>query len=97
MKVILNQVIELENFREGYARITKTFESNVIPHKGDIIVDSVWKADDEQVVESVSINYHDNECHVDLPKVVLPSNDKAVLDEYLEMTELHGWESPIKI
>lgn len=97
MKVILNQVIELKNFREGSARISKTFNSNVIPHKGDIIVDTVWKADDEQVVDSVEINYQGDECYVYLPKVVLDSNDKVVLDNYLEMTALHGWTCPFKI
>jgi hypothetical protein len=97
MKVILNQVVELKNFRKGTARISKTFNSNVIPHKGDVIVDSVWKSDDEQVVDLVEINYQDDQCFVYLPKIVLQTDDKVVLDEYINMTALHGWECPFKI
>lgn len=35
----------------------KTFESNVIPHKGDQIADSVFKDPYEYEVVDVTINY----------------------------------------
>ncbi|MED4267331.1 hypothetical protein [Priestia megaterium] len=93
MEIILSQLVHLEPMNEGWTTVKKSFESNVIPHKGDYITDSVWKADDEQEVASVEINYQENYCYVHLKPIELKTNDENVLRDYVKMTKLHGWES----
>ncbi|USK66294.1 hypothetical protein [Peribacillus frigoritolerans] len=98
MKIKLSQMIQLEDFRKGSISINKTFDSNILPRIGDRILDSVWKYDDQEIfVETVEINYQDNECYIGLTKITLNTLEKHSLKDYKDMTALHGWEcaSPI--
>lgn len=95
MKIILMQQIQLEDFRKGWRNITKEFESNIVPHKGDLISDSVWKDPYEYEVVEININYSENECYVSLAPIKLETNDIEHLKKYTEMTKLHHWECKV--
>ncbi|MBZ9688382.1 hypothetical protein G9F72_018800 [Clostridium estertheticum] len=97
MKIILSQQITLGDFRKGLRNVTKTFESNVVPHKGDFISDSVWKDPYEYEVQEVNINYQQDECYVQLPLIKLETNDKESLKGYIEMTRLHEWVCAVEV
>lgn len=90
MIVLLTQKITLLKKSE-YTNIMKKFESNVIPHKGDYIEDSVWKDPFEYQVEEITINYEESECYVELPEVLINSNDRKDLDDYVENSKSYGW------
>lgn len=66
MKIYLSQCISLNTFNKGNFRIKKEFESNIIPHAGDKIGDSVWKEPYEYEVVETIINYSEDECYVEL-------------------------------
>ncbi|WP_214770837.1 hypothetical protein [Exiguobacterium sp. s133] len=91
MKIVLYQTVHLKTFNKGSTVLTKFFESNTIPHKGDFIEDSIWKAGDDQEVQSVVINYQKNVCYVNLSPVTLNTEDKVKLTEYENMAKLHEW------
>lgn len=91
MKVVLYQTVQLKIFNKGWTTFIKSFESSTIPHKGDFIEDTIWKADDFQEVQSVVINYQNNFCYVNLPLVILNTEDRVKLTEYENMARLHNW------
>ncbi|MFC9601071.1 hypothetical protein ACFTQL_25165 [Peribacillus butanolivorans] len=41
MEAILSQLIQLKQFNHGWTTLKKSFESNIIPHKGDFILVNV--------------------------------------------------------
>lgn len=91
MKVIISQVVEFEgsNFPHTWR---KEIETNIIPHKGDFIEDSLWKNPYEYEVIETLINYSENYCMV----TVKEYNDKIPLnrkDEFARIAELHGWKA----
>lgn len=97
MKIRLSQHIQLMDFNNGWATITKTFNSTVIPHKGDLITDTVWKDPYEYEVTEVIISYQFDECYVSLKPVVLKTNKKEILKKYIEKVKLTGWECSMDI
>lgn len=96
MKITLSQQISLEDFRKGFVNIYKYFDSAVIPHKGDLITDSLYKDPNEHEVVEVVIDYQNNECLVRLEMIKLESNDSKDLKKFVDLAELHGWECAIK-
>lgn len=92
MKVRLSQVIGLANFKDGHISISKEFESNIIPHKGDYIADLVWDEPYQYKVSEVVIDYSQNTCYVTLAMIVLESSDLQALKKFKEIAELHNWE-----
>lgn len=96
MKIVLTHQIQLKDYRNGFVNIYKEFESDVVPHKGDYISDSCFKDPYEHEVVEVIINYRENECTVSLKPIVANSDDRAVLRNYVEMSELHDWYCPTK-
>lgn len=92
MKITLMQQVLLKDKINTFRDIYKEFESNVIPHKGDMICDPVWKEPYEYEVIGVSINYNENNCYVRLPFIELESNDEKCVKEYIKMAKLHGWK-----
>lgn len=96
MEIKISHQIQLKDFRQGLVNLYKTFESNVIPHKGDFITDSCFKDPYEHEVIEVIIDYQENKCYVTLKPIVAETNDKQALINYVKMAELHGWECPIK-
>lgn len=96
MNIILSQAVMLEDFRKGHVNIYKEFTSNVIPHKGDYITDTCFKDPYEFEVVQVVLNYQQDECMVYLPPIIIESDDKQALLNYVNMTELHNWSCPTK-
>lgn len=92
MNIILAQSIQLEDLKKGCRIITKEFQSNVIPHKGDLIYDSLWEDPYEYEVIEIIINYENDECSVTLAPRKLETNEMECLKEYVEMSKLHGWK-----
>lgn len=88
MLLIIDQCIFFEGCKCPYT-MRKTFHSDIIPHKGDFIEDSVWKQPCK--VFEVTINYEDNTCYVCLEKETynIPETRK---DEIAHMIKLHNWE-----
>lgn len=97
MKVTIMQQIQLKDFQKGWRSITKEFETNIIPHKGDFITDSVWKDPFEYEVVEVNINYQEDECYISLSAIILETNDKDRLRGYIEMTKLHNWKCAVDV
>ena len=93
MKISVSQTISLNDFREGHFIIRKEFESNVIPHKGDFLVDSVWKDPYEYEVVEVQIDYSKDACYVTLSMITFDHNNKEDLKQWHDMVKLHGWET----
>ena len=82
MKITLSQGI-LVNERskeiDEFANIVKTIESDVIPHKGDFISDSLYGEFNiyEYEVTDVVISYTDNCCQVDLEPMIVGSTPRS--------------------
>ena len=90
MIIVLTQKITLLKKSE-YTNIIKTFDSNVIPHKGDFIQDLAWKDPFEYEVEEVTINYEENQCYAELPEILINSNDRKDLENYIVNIKNFGW------
>ena len=52
MKIKITQHMKLADFNNGWTTISKTFTSNIIPHKGDLLMDTFWKDPYEYEVTS---------------------------------------------
>lgn len=89
------QQVMLKDNIPSFRQITKTFESDIIPHTGDYICDSVWKDPYEQEVLQVTINYQESECYVQLPVIALDTDRVEAIKEYIEMAKLHEWECAV--
>ena len=90
MEIVLTQKITLLKKSE-YTNIMKTFNSNIIPHKGDYIEDIAWKDPFEYEVKEVTINYEENQCYVELPEILISSNDRKNLEDYIKNVKNFGW------
>lgn len=91
MKVIIAQTVMFENDNFPYTW-RKTVETDVIPHKGDSIEDSLWKDPGEYEVVETIINYQERFCYVTVQnyKYVVPQSRK---EEFKKIAESHGWEA----
>ncbi|HOQ17303.1 MAG TPA: hypothetical protein PLL17_09950 [Defluviitaleaceae bacterium] len=97
MKIKITQHMQLADFNNGWTTISKTFNSNVIPHKGDMLTDTFWKDPYEYEVTEVVISYQFDECYVSVKPLVIRSNKRDVLIKYIEKAKLAGWESSLEI
>lgn len=95
MKITINQQVSLKVFNKGWFNMKKTYESDVIPHKGDYITDTVWKDPYEYEVIETVIDYNNNSCDVSLERMELDTNNKEYLNEWKEICKLHGWDPGI--
>ncbi|WP_238902652.1 hypothetical protein [Clostridium sp. YIM B02506] len=93
MKISISQVLSLKTFSNGSITMRKEFESNIIPHKGDMIGDPVFSSPYEYEVADVIIDYENNTCYVTLEMVNMDHNNVEVLKEWKEVCKLHGWEA----
>ncbi|MEC1440555.1 hypothetical protein ABEV79_14895 [Bacillus licheniformis] len=91
MKIRLHQQVCLKDNLRDFRTLHKEFESNVIPHKGDFIADSLYKDPYEIEVGEVHINYQRNECNVFLHRIELESNSVEALEDYVDIGLLHDW------
>ena len=93
MKIRLIQQILLKDKLNTFREIYKEFQSNVIPHKGDMIADSLWKDPSEYEVSEVVIDYTDEVCVVRLPFIELNSEDEEEVRKYIvEIAQKHKWK-----
>ena len=95
MEITLLQQILLKGKPNTYRSLYKKFKSNIIPHKGDMITDSVWKDPYQYEVHEVAINYDANECYVTLGCIELDSVNMEHIKHYIKMAKLHRWECNI--
>lgn len=93
MKVILSQVIGLKTWNKGCFNMRKEFDTDIIPHVGDSIGDSVWKDPYEYKVIEVIINYQEDKCYVVLDCIKFDHDDKEILSQWCDMVKLHGWST----
>lgn len=94
MKIVLSQgVLVNENSKKfgEFCNITKSIESNAIPHKGDYIADSLYKDPYEYEVTNVTLNYQENYCYVTISPMIVGSKD-SVKKIKEEIAPLHGWK-----
>lgn len=96
MKIILLQDILVDEKSKAigeFANIVKVIESDVIPHKGDFISDSLYGEFNiyEYEVTNVIISYTDNSCQVCLKPIIV--GDKKLVQKYKEEIAVwHGWK-----
>ena len=91
MKIILSQLVEIENDRFPH-HWDKEYESTVVPMIGMKSGDPLWKDPYEYEVTEVIINYESDECYVSLAKydITIPQ-DRA--SEFALMASRHGWKA----
>lgn len=91
MKVIIAQNIKFEGDNFPYMW-KKEVETNVIPHKGDFIEDSLFKDPGEYEVIETTLNYQENYCYVQLKpyKDIIPVIRR---DDFKRIAELHDWQA----
>lgn len=91
------QQIQLEEDIRSYRTIAKSFDSNVIPHKGDFISDTAFIDPYEYEVIDVTFSDTEDECYVSLSPVVIQTGDINQLKSYIEMTSWHKWECKVPV
>lgn len=88
MEIVLIQYIESEDDKFPKP-IYKALHSDIIPHKGDFISDTLWK-EREYEIDHVTIDYTYKRCEVVLNKCEEVWNK---FDDYLKLAETHGWSN----
>lgn len=90
MKVTIMQGVKIakDNFPHHWR---KTYESFVVPRRGDFIEDPIWKDPYEYKVNKVTIDYDSGECYVEVENYQdeIPADRK---EEFVKMASLHGWK-----
>ncbi|MGA4518393.1 hypothetical protein ACPA0F_14055 [Solibacillus silvestris] len=92
MKILLTRLIILTDEVVNARYVTKTFNSDVIPHNGDFIHSTAFETDEEVEVSSVFIDYEQNQCQVYLNPLTIESDDIKYLKQTVDVYLLHGWE-----
>ena len=90
MKIIVSQPVVIEGDRFPH-RWHKEFDSDVIPHNGDYVQDTLWEGDEYYKVTEVIIHYELNECYVTISQyeTEIPADRK---DYFADMANSHEWE-----
>ncbi|MGE7624607.1 hypothetical protein ACQKMD_16580 [Viridibacillus sp. NPDC096237] len=92
MEITISRLIILFDNAVNSRTVTKTFESDVIPHEGDFIYSTAFERDEEVEVSSVFIDYERNECYVYLDPLSIESDDIKYLKQTVDMYMLHEWK-----
>lgn len=92
MEIILSRLIVLFDNTVTSRTVTKTFESDVIPHKGDFINSTAFEIDEEVEVSSVFIDYERNKCYVYLDPLSIESDNTKYLKQTVDMYMHHEWK-----
>ncbi|MDR5025383.1 hypothetical protein FOL75_26710 [Bacillus thuringiensis] len=93
MKILFFQPICIDGVASSYKHVYKKEESTIIPHKGDMIEDSLFKKPNE-VIE-VTINYTEDECTVNLSPLKLDKGGPHNVEDYVNVAVSHGWKKSI--
>lgn len=90
MQLIIYQIVEFEGEKFPHSW-RKEIETSIIPHKGDVIEDPLWKDPGEYEVVETLINYSKDYCMVSVAEYdnKVPVDRK---DEFAHLAKLHGWE-----
>ena len=91
MKIFLFQLVKFEGDNFPYSW-TKEYDSELIPHKGDFVEDSLWKDPGEYEVQKVIMNYDENRCYVVL-SVFEPELPQSRREEFAKIANSHGWKA----
>ena len=91
MKIILSQPVKVEGEPDVH-RVSKEYESDIMPVVGAIVEDPLWKDTDEYKITDFSICYYDNSCYVGLEKYndEIPKDRKEI---WANMAKSHGWNA----
>ena len=92
MKVIISQTVYFDEHNGRFPHsLNKEVESEMMPHVGDSIEDSIWEdGGPYEVIESI-INYQENYCYV-VVKELDYRIPKGREEEFAHMAELHEWK-----
>lgn len=94
MEIRLCRTLWLNEIASKTRTVTKTFQSNIIPHKGDYIFSTAFHRDEEVEVVQVIIDYEINSCMVYLEPLSLPTDDIDKLKELVDVYIAHAWDCP---
>lgn len=90
MKICISQqIIPKSDFRK-FKQISKEFESNIIPHKGDKISDRFFKDPTEYDVVECIIDYQENKCYVALAPINVETESEVTYQ--INVAKAHGWK-----
>ena len=91
MKIILSQPVKVEGEPDVH-RVSKEYESDIMPVVGAIVEDPLWKDTDEYKITDFSICYYDNSCYVGLEKYndEIPKDRKEI---WANMAKSRGWKA----
>lgn len=97
MKITLSQQLNrMADTKGKFINITKSFESTVIPHKGDFIEDPLWKDPYVYEVSEVIIDYSIDTCFVELFAYQLSSDEDVERMAELAV-KFHEWKTAFPI
>lgn len=91
MKIEIIQYVCFDNPNKNFRIISKTFDSNIIPNKGDFISDPLFKKDDGYEVKNININYSRNICYITISPYPIQTEEE--LKDYVQIAKLHDWQS----
>lgn len=91
MKIILSQPVRIEGERDIH-RVSKEYESDIMPVTGVEIEDPLWKDPGEYKITGYTICYYDNSCFVGVEPYSqeIPKDRK---EKFAEMAKSHGWKA----
>ena len=87
MRIQLIQYIQTKDDNFPHP-IYKYFDSDIIPHKGYYISDSIWTETTQYKVDEVVIDYATNKCTITLEKC---EEEWKTFAAFLDMAKLHKW------
>ncbi len=90
MNIVISQQIKATGVNE-YTKVSRTFESEAIPHIGHKIMDAAFGDMLYYEVEDVMLDYSVAECWVVLPSVTIHTSDVEDLRDAAREYESHGW------
>ncbi|MCM3202704.1 hypothetical protein [Bacillus cereus] len=93
MKIVFFQPICIDGVASSYETVYKKEESTIIPHKGDMIADLLFKKPNE--VTEVTINYSEDECIVYLSPLKLDKGGPHSVEDYISAAVSHDWKRSI--
>lgn len=90
MKITISQHVEIQG-EPPIHYWSKDYETVLLPNKGIMIEDSLWKDPGSYEVCDVTVNYQENVCYVAVKQysTKISEHEKA---EFANIANLHGWK-----
>lgn len=92
MKITISQPVTIQGENCLHHWSKEYGDRFVLPRKGDLIEDPLWKEPYEYEVTAVVINYDQDTCFVTVAQYENEISESSK-DEFWKMADLHGWKA----